>query len=136
MLGDLPRNAGISKGFHAKMSLLPRRKSTSALSYSGESVVPMRTVFPSVLPGSMRTSLEPSTGSKDPVDFLGSGTFFGDLLLDGGELSGGYDCCSMIATLDLALIGALEGGANGDDPTRAWHLELQVSVVGDGMNFA
>ena len=64
---------GISEGFHAKMSLLPRRKSTSALSYSEESVVLMRTILPSVLPGSMRTSLEPSAGSKDPVDHLGSG---------------------------------------------------------------
>ena len=90
----------------------------SALSYLDESVVPMRAVLPSVLPGSMRTSLEPSTGSKDPVDFLGSGTFFGDLLLDGGELSRGDDCCGVTAALDLALIGALEGGANGDDPMR------------------
>ena len=63
----------MSEGFHAKMSLLAQRKSTSALSYLEESVVPMRTVFTLVLPRTMRTSLEPSVGSKDPVDFLGSG---------------------------------------------------------------
>ena len=34
------------EGFHAKMSLLAQRKSTSALSYSEESVVPMRTTLP------------------------------------------------------------------------------------------
>ena len=45
----------------------------SAPSYSEESVVPMRTVLPSVLPGSMRTSLEPSTSLKVPVDCLGLG---------------------------------------------------------------
>ena len=45
----------------------------SALSYSEESVVPMRTILPSELLGSMRTSLAPSTGSKDPADRLGSG---------------------------------------------------------------
>ena len=65
---------GMSEGFHAKMSLLERRKSTNVLSYSEESVVPMCTIFPSVLPGSMRTSLEPSASSKDPINLLGSGT--------------------------------------------------------------
>ena len=61
---------GISEGFHAKMSLLSRRKSTSALSYSEERVVPMRTILPSELLGSMRTSLKPSADSNDPVDFF------------------------------------------------------------------
>ena len=66
---------GISEGFHAKMSLLARRKSTSALSYAEESAVPMRTVLPSELLGSTRTSLEPSADSNDPVDFFASGVF-------------------------------------------------------------
>ena len=64
---------GISEGLHAKMSLLSQRKSTSALSYSKESVVPMRTVLPSELLGSMRTSLESSADSNDPVDFFALG---------------------------------------------------------------
>ena len=55
---------------------------------------------------------------------LGVGCFFGDLLPNGRELSRGDDCRGVIATLDLALVGALEGGANGDDPTRTWHLQL------------
>ena len=55
------------------MSLLARRKSTSMLSYFEESVVPMRTTLPSELLGSMRTSLVPSTGSKDPANCLGLG---------------------------------------------------------------
>ena len=63
----------MSKGFHAKMSLLARRKPTSALSYLEESMVPMRTTLLSGLLGSMRTSLEPSASSKDLVDLLGSG---------------------------------------------------------------
>ena len=66
---------GISKGFHAKMSLLSRRKSTSALSYSEESAVPMHTVLSVELLGSMRTSLEPSADLNDPVDFFASGIF-------------------------------------------------------------
>ena len=64
------RMPGMSKGFHTKMSLLAWRKSTSALSYLEESVVPMRTTLPSGLLGSMRTSLVPSIGSKDLTDYL------------------------------------------------------------------
>ena len=66
------RMPSMSEGFHTKMSLFARRKSTSALSYLEESMVPMRTTLPSGLLGSMRTSLEPSAGSKDLVDLLGS----------------------------------------------------------------
>ena len=55
-------------------------------------------------------------GLERPDQPLGVERFFGDLLRDGRELSGGDDCCSVIAALDLTLVGALEGGANGDDP--------------------
>ena len=67
------RMPGMSEGFHPKISLLARMKSMSAISYSEESMVPMRTTLPSELLGSMRTSFAPSMGSKDPVDHLGSG---------------------------------------------------------------
>jgi len=66
---------GISEGFHAKMSLLSRRKSTSALSYSEESEVPIRTLLASELLGSTWTSLEPSAGLNDPVVVLALGIF-------------------------------------------------------------
>ena len=47
---------------------------------------------------------------------FGVGRFFGNLLPEGGEFFGGDDSCGMAATLDLALVGPLEGGADGDDP--------------------
>ena len=87
----------------------------SALSYSEESVVPMRTIFSLVLSGSMRTSLEPSAGLKAPVDLLGSGASLVTSFSDAHELFGGYDRCGVITTLDFALVGALKGGADGDD---------------------
>ena len=46
---------------------------TSALSYSEESMVPMRTILPSKQLGSMRTPLDLSVDSNDPVDFFASG---------------------------------------------------------------
>ena len=64
-------------------------------------------------------SLATTAASEGPGRLLGVGRFFGDLPLDGGELFRGDDCCGMAATLDLALIGALEGGADGDDPAGA-----------------
>ena len=93
----------------------------SALSYLEESMVPMRIVLPMALSGSTRTSLEPSTDSNDPVDFLVSSASSVNFLLEGGELFGGEDCCGVTAALDLAIIGALEGGVDGDDPAGAWY---------------
>ena len=63
-------------------------------------------------------------GSDQP---FGVGRFFGDLFSDVRELSRGDDCRGVIASLDLALIGALEGGVDNDDPTGARHFQL-----GDG----
>jgi len=55
---------------------------------------------------------------------LGVGCFFSDLIPDGRELLGGDDCRGVIIALDLAFIGTLEGGADGGDPARSWHLQL------------
>jgi hypothetical protein len=38
----------------------------------------------------------------------------------------------MHIALNFTLVSVLEEGANSDDPTRAWHLELEVGVVRDG----
>ena len=53
---------------------------------------------------------------------VGVGCLFDDLLPDGRKLFGGDDCHGVFTALDLALISALEGGADGDDPTWSWHL--------------
>ena len=49
---------------------------------------------------------------------LGVRRFFDDLLPDGRKLFGGENYRGMFAALDLALVGTLEGGVDGDDP--AW----------------
>ena len=76
--------------------------------------------------------LEALSRLERPGRFLGVGRLFGYLLLEGGEFPGGNDCYGVAATLDLALVGALEGGADGDDPMGARHLQLMVCIVGDG----
>ena len=55
---------------------------------------------------------------KRPGRPLGVGCFFDDLLSNCCKLFGGDNCRGVFASLNLALIGTLEGGANGDDP--AW----------------
>ena len=67
-----------------------------------------------------------------PGQFLRVGRFFGNLLFEGGEFSGGDDRCGMVTGLDLTLVGPLEGGADSDDPVGARHLQLEVCIVGDG----
>ena len=41
----------------------------------------------------------------------------------------------MSAAFDFALVSTLEGGADGDDPVGAWHLQLKVHIIGDGHEF-
>ena len=53
---------------------------------------------------------------------LGVGCFFDGLFPNGRKLLGGDNCNGVIAALDLAFLGALEGGADGDDPARSRHL--------------
>ena len=67
------KTPSMSKGLHAKISLLARRKSASVLSYFEESMVPMHATLPSKPLGSMRTSMVPSIGLRDPSDRLGLG---------------------------------------------------------------
>ena len=49
-----------------------------------------------------------------------------------GKLSGALDYLPILDALDVALIGVLEGGADSEDFLGSGHLQLEVSVVGDG----
>ena len=53
---------------------------------------------------------------------LGVGCFLGDLHPDGRKLFGGNDCCGGITALNLAFVGVLEGGIDGDDPAWSRHV--------------
>ena len=115
---------GMSEGFHAKMSLLVPRKSTSALSYLEESVVPMRTTLTLRVAGVYEDLLSALHGLERPDRPLGVGCFFDDLLPDGRELFGGDNRRGMFTALNLALVGTLEVGANGVHPMQTRHLQL------------
>ena len=124
MLGDFPHNAWHVRGFPRKdVSVGAEEVDERAFLFGGKRganahyfALGATEVYEDLLGTLYRL--------KRPGQLLGVGCFFGDLLPDGRKLLGGDDCYDMFAALDLALIGALEGGADGDDPTWTWHLQL------------
>ena len=70
----------------------------------GRKLVPMCTTLPLELLGSMRTSLAPSTGSKDLTDHLGVRRFLDDLLPNGRELIGGDNHRSVFVAESSSLV--------------------------------
>ena len=58
---------GMSEGLNANMSAFARRKSTSTTSYLGSMLELILNALPSEVPGSRKTSLVPSAGSKLPA---------------------------------------------------------------------
>jgi hypothetical protein len=82
---------GISKGFHAKISLLARKKSTSALSYLEESAVPTHTFLSVEFSRLMRNllhALRRLEGSGSPI---GVWRLLRGFLPDGRKFLGGDD---------------------------------------------
>ena len=68
--------------------------------------------------------LDALRGLKGSGRWLRVGYVLGSPFLEYRELLGGDNCQGMLAALNLILVGTLEGGTNGDDPTWARHLEL------------
>ena len=56
----------------------------------------------------------------------------GDILVAVAEAGKDAQRLCLLDALDVALVGMLAGRADGDDALWPWHLELEVSVVGDG----
>ena len=122
---------GISEGFHAKMSFIAEEVDERAFLFRGKCgtnayhfTLRAARIYEDLLGAHCRF--------ERPGLFLRVGRFFGHLLLEGDEFPGGDDCHGMATALDLTLVGELEGGADGDDPMGAQHLQLEVCIVGDG----
>ena len=58
---------GMSEGLHANMSVFARRKSTSTTSYLGSRLELILNALPLEVPGSRKTSLVSTAGSKLPA---------------------------------------------------------------------
>ena len=118
MLDDLPRNVWHIRGFPRKdVFVVAEEVNDRAFLFGGKRGT-----------NAYHFTLGAARIYEDP---LGALCFFRDPLPESGELFGGDDCHGVATSLDLALIGMMEGGANGDDPVRACHVQLEVCIVGD-----
>ena len=119
MLGDLPQNVWHIRGFPRKdIFVVAEEADERAFLFGGK---PGTNAYRFTL-GAARIYEDffRALGQLErPGRFLCIGCFFGDLFLEGGEFPGGDDCCGVASALDLALVGPLEGGADGDDPMGA-----------------
>ena len=124
MLSDFPQNAWHVRGFPREdVSIGTEEANECAFLFRGERG-PNAHHFSLSAPEVYEDFFRALHRLKRPGQPFGVGCFFDDLLPDGRKLFGGDNCCGVIAALDLTLIGALEGGADGDDPTWTRHLQL------------
>jgi hypothetical protein len=128
MLDDFPRNAWHVRGFPRKnISVGAEEVNELAFQFEGERsadahhlVFRVAEVYEDLL-----------DTLKDSVDRLESGASSMDPSLMTASSSKAIivETCSQHSTSPL--VSTLEGGADSDDLTRAWHLEFEVSIIGD-----
>ena len=132
MLGDFPRNAWHIRGFPRKdASVCEEEVDERAFLFGGERGANAHHLALGAV-GVYEDLLCALCGLKRPGRPLGVRRFLDDPLLDDRELLEGDNHRGMLTALNLALVSTLEGGNDGDDPSWAWHLKLEVGVVGDG----
>jgi hypothetical protein len=105
----------ISKGFHTKTSLFTRIKLTSAISYLGEVSADAQR-FPVGVVHVDEDILGAFCGLKGPRLSLGVGRACSLHHSGDHELLRGDSCSGKLAAFHVALVSALEGSADGDDP--------------------
>ena len=131
MLGDLPQDGWHIQGFPCKdVFVVVEEVDERAFLFGGESGTNAY-LFTLGAAGVHEDLIGALCRFERPGRFLRVGRFFGDLFPEGGKLSGGDYYCSVATAFDFALVSALEGGVDGDDPMGARHLQLKVRIVGD-----
>ena len=117
MLGDFPRNAWHVQWFPREDVSIGAEEADERTFLFGRKHGANAHHFALGVAGVYEDLLGALYWLKRPGRPLGVKCFFGDLLPDGRELFEGDDCRGVIVALDLTLVGTLEGGADGDDPT-------------------
>ena len=122
VLGDFSRNAWHVRWFPRKDISVGAEEVDERVFLFGEKCGAGVHRFALGATGVYEDHLDALRGLKGSGRPLGVGCLLGSPFLDDCELLGGDDCQGMLAALNLALVGALEGGADGDDPAWARHL--------------
>ena len=124
MLSDFSRNAWHVRGFPRKdVSIGAEEVDGCAFLFGGKCGADALH-FSLGATGVYKDLLDALHRLERPSQPLGVGCFFDDLLPDYRKLLGGDNYHGVFTALDLALVGALEGGVDGDDPTWTRHLQL------------
>ena len=118
MLGDFSQNARHVRGFPRKdVSVGVEEANERAFLFGGKRGANAHR-FALGATGVYENLLGALYRLERPSQSLGVRRFFDDLLPDYRKLFGGNNLRGVFIALNLALIGMLEGGANGDDPMR------------------
>jgi hypothetical protein len=132
MLSNFPRNAWHIQGFPCEdVTVRTEEVDENAFLFGGEVGADAQHLVVEAA-GVYEDLLGALCGLKRLGRPLGVGCFLGSFLPDDRKLLGGDGHHGELIALHLAFVSALEGGADGDDPAWAQHLELEVCVVGDG----
>jgi hypothetical protein len=132
MLGDFSRCTRHIRGFPRKDVLTGAEEvDESAFLFGGEHNADSHLLVHGVLrvDENLLHALRGLKGSGNPI---GVRRLLRGILPDGRKFLGDDDHRGELAALHLTLVGALEGGVDDDDLVWAWHLELQMSIIGDG----
>jgi hypothetical protein len=62
---------------------------------------------------------------------LGEGDLVDEVLQIDDKCLGLNECLDVLDTLNVALVGVVVCGTDGDDSRRAWHFQLEVGVIWD-----
>jgi hypothetical protein len=127
----------MSKGLHAKMSVLVRRKSTSTTSYFGSWVELTLNTLPSGGSG-VEGHVLGLLGSLEAACMLGRGVgALADQLLHVCDKQFvQHERLGVLDAFEVAVQCVLDRRAHGDDALWPRHLHLEVHVVRTAMNLA
>ena len=124
MLGDLPRDTWHIRGFPRKDVLVGAEEVDERAFLCGGERGPDSDFFALGATGIQEDVPGTLCRFERSGRLLCVGCPLTDLLPEGDELFGCDDRGCVFAAFDLALVSALEGGADGDDSVGARHLQL------------
>jgi hypothetical protein len=131
VLGDIPRYAGHVRGTPRKNFGVCAKKVDEHCFLFGVELGADPDFLVGVVAGVERDRLNRLSWFEVVSVPLRIGRLFGEAIQVGDEGFGLSDGLSVLHTFHIALVGVAVCGSDGDGSLGAWHLELEVCVVGD-----
>jgi hypothetical protein len=132
VLGDIPRYAGHVQGTPHKSFGVCAKKVDEHCFLFGVELGANPDLLAGIVAGVERDGLNRLSRFEVASVALRIWRLLGEAFQVGDEGLGLGEGLSVLHTLHVAFVRVLVRGSDGDDPVGAWHLELEVRVVGDG----